>query len=897
MIDEENDELLHYGVKRRSGRYKYGSGKESYQHSSDFVARLDMLAKQGLSEKKQAEALGLSVTDLRMQSRVAKHEERELKVDAAKSMRDDGKSLKEIADTMGFANDSSVRALLDARTSDNKNQAKKTAEILKNEIEKKGMLDVGIGVERELGVSQNTLKEALFTLQTEGYNIYGVGLSQVTNPGKQIVTTVLAKPDMEYGQVYKNTGDIMPVGDYHSIDGGKNWSERKYPASISRDRISIKYDEDGGGKKDGVIELRRGVADLNLGRSSYAQVRIMVDDSHYLKGMAMYSDDLPKGKDIVFNTSKTKDMPFEKVLKAKKTDPNNPFGAFIKANGQSEYIDPKTGEKKLSAINKLKEEGDWDEMAKNLSSQFLSKQKISFIQKQLDTTYDEAEMNFKEVDSLTNPTLRKKLLIDFANECDTAACHLKSAALPRQRSQVLLPLTDMKMNEVYAPNFNNGEHVVLVRFPHGGIFELPELVVNNRNRKAISILGKATDAVGINPEVGRQLSGADFDGDHVTVIPVSERVKISVKQPLKALMSFNAIDEYAERPGMRIMSKKEVQKQMGMISNLITDMTLRGAPEEELVRAVKHSMVVIDAEKHKLDYTRSEKDNGIAELKSKYQGHMDLYGKEAGGASTLLSRRKQTVQISETQGSGIIDKETGVVKYKPTGRTYVDKKTGKTLPATKEIPSIMYANDVRQMSSGTAQENAYADYANKMKALANRARITYATSKGMVTDGTAKITYHDEVVSLNDKLDIAARNAPRERRAQAIANAVIAAKVLDNGITDKAEKRKLAQNEITNARIAVGAGGKSHQIQITDREWEAIQSGAVSDSKLSQIFRFADQEQLKQRALPKTTTSLSAAKVSKLQMMFDSGSYTYAEIAKSLGVSLSTVKNYLKIND
>ena len=894
MIDKETGELLQYGVKRRSGRYPYGSGGEPFQHSGDFLSRLAELSSQGLSEKDQATALGLSVTDLRMQARVAKHEQRELKVDRAKSMRDDGLSLQEIANEMGFANDSSVRALLDARTANNKNQAKATAEILKKELDKKGMLDVGVGVERDLGISSNTLKEALFTLQTEGLNVYGVGIPQVTNPGKQIVTTVLTPGDVEYGQVYKNIGDIMPVSDYHSLDGGVSWSERKYPASISKDRISICYAEDGGTRKDGVIELRRGVPDIDLGKPSYAQVRIMVDDSHYLKGMAMYSDDIPDGKDIVFNTNKTKDVPFEKVLKAKKADPDNPFGAFIKANGQSEYTDPKTGERKLSVINKLKEEGDWDEMAKNISSQFLSKQKIGFIQKQLNITYDETEMDYAEIKSLTNPTLRKKMLLDFANEADTAACHLKSAALPRQRSQVLLPLPDMKTNEVYAPNFNNGEKVVLVRFPHGGTFELPELTVNNRNRKAISILGKATDAVGINPTVANQLSGADFDGDHVTVIPVSDKVKISVKKPLSALLTFDAKTEYANRPGMKVMAKKDVQKQMGMISNLITDMTLRGAVDEEITRAVKHSMVVIDAEKHKLDYIRSEKENGIPQLKAKYQGHVDLNGDESGGASTLLSRRKQNVKVPETRGSGIIDKKTGEVIYKETGRTYVDPKTGKLLPAKKDMAAILYVDDVNEMSSGTIQERAYADYANRMKALANEARKEYANSKGMEVDSNAKVTYAKEVESLYAKLDIAARNAPKERRAQAIANAVIKAKVIDNNITDKAEKRKLAQNEITNARIAVGASGKEKQISIDDREWEAIQKGALSDSKLAQIFRFADQEALKERALPKTTLTLTPAKFNKMQTMYDSGNYTYAEIAKAIGVSLSTVKNNIE---
>ena len=63
-------------------------------------------------------------------------------------------------------------------------------------------------------------------------------------------------------------------------------------------------------------------------------------------------------------------------------------------------------------------------------------------------------------------------------------------------------------------------------------------------------------------------------------------------------------------------------------------MTLKGVPESEIARAVKHSMVIVDAAKHKLDYRQSEKDNGIAELRKRYQGHTDEDGKERGGASS-----------------------------------------------------------------------------------------------------------------------------------------------------------------------------------------------------------------------------------------------------------------------
>ena len=518
------DILMHYGVKRRSGRYPWGSGENPYQHSGDFLSRVEELQKDGLSEKAIAEALGMKTTDLRMQVRVAKHERRQLEADRARSLREDGLSLNEIAAKMGYANDSSIRSLLNENTAANKNRARATADILKKELEEKGVLDVGAGAEHDLGCSRGTLKEALFILETEGYVHTGVGLKQTTNPKQQTTVEIIAKTDksdreLQY-DLYQNPELIKPVGNFHSTDSGKTYNKIEYPASISSKRIDICYGDEGGSAKDGVIELRRGVSDLNLGNSHYAQVRILVDGTHYLKGMAMYADDLPDGIDIRFNTNKKSGTDKMKVLKEIDTkDPDNPFGASLKANGQSWYddpngthIDPVTGKKQsLSAINKLKEEGDWNSMSKNLSSQFLSKQPIQLIKKQLDLTYKDREAELDEILAYTNPTIKKKLLLDFANECDGAAVHMKAAALPRQSTKVILPIPALKDNEIYAPSYKDGEVVSLIRYPHGGTFEIPQLKVNNKNKKAIDILGKdIIDAVGINPSVAERLSGADF---------------------------------------------------------------------------------------------------------------------------------------------------------------------------------------------------------------------------------------------------------------------------------------------------------------------------------------------------------------------------------------------------
>lgn len=905
------DILMHYGTKRHSGRYPYGSGKDPYQHSGDFLSRVDELKKSGLSEKEIADAIGLSTTELRVQKQLATHERRQLEVDRARSLKEDGLSTSEIGRIMG-KNESSIRSLLDDKSESNANKAKATADILKKELESKDMIDVGSGVERELGISETKLKEAFYMLEREGYHIYGVGIPQVTNPGQQSNTKVLCKPEITYKHVYDNMGDIQPFSNnYHSIDGGNTYQKREYPASINSDRVKIRYGDEGGLSKDGVIEIRRGVKDLDLGNSHYAQVRILVDGTHYLKGMAIYSDDMPEGTDIIFNTNKTSGTDKMSVLKKIKDDPDNPFGAAIKAGGQSKYddpngnfVDPVTGKRQsLSAINKIKEEGDWDtNKSKNLSAQFLSKQPMSLIKKQLNLTYADRMAEYNDIMEINNPTVKKKLLMDFADDCDSAATHLKAAALPRQRTQVILPVDQLKENEIYAPNYNNGEQVALIRYPHGGTFEIPVLTVNNKNKAAKNILGDVRDAVGINSKVAEKLSGADFDGDTAIVIPTNDKVKIKATKTLEDLKDFDPKTEYAYREGMKVMPKSMKQKEMGIVSNLITDMTLRGATEPELARAVKHSMVVIDAEKHKLDYKRSEKENGIAELKQKYQIRVDADGNEKyGGASTLISRKKQDVRIDERKGQANVNikgkpwydpsKPEGALLYKNSGRTYVDKKTGEITKATEKVKLMSTVDDAYSLSSGTLQENAYADYANKMKALANQARKEYATTGNLKYSSTAKAAYLDEVNSLNAKLNVAAKNAPRERRAQAIANSVVKAKKQSNPDMTKEEIKKLSNIEIYNARAKVGASGKDTRISITDREWEAIQAGAVTETTLTKILRYADAGDVRQRATPRAANELSVAQVNRVKSLASMG-YTNAEIAQALGKSVSTITKY-----
>lgn len=892
------DILMHYGTPRHSGRYPWGSGDNPYQRSGDFLSRIEELKSQGLTETEIAKAMGMSTTQYRAQKSLAKDERRALDVARAKSLREDGLSLNEIAREMGFANDSSVRSLLNERSEARMNQAKKTAEFLKEQIAEKGMIDVGTGVERELGISKEKLKEALAILEAEGYPVYGGRIQQATNPGKHTTLQVVCPPGTEHKEIY-DYDNIHSVKDYISYDDGESFRKSfVYPESMDSSRLKIRYAEDGGIDKDGVIEIRRGVEDLSLGESHYAQVRILVDGNRYLKGMAVYSDDLPDGVDVVFNTNKKQGTPTGDVLKKITNDPENPFGSLIKEHGgqsyyddpNGKYTDPVTGKKQsLSLINKRAEEGDWGEWSDHLPSQFLSKQSMTLINKQLDLATKDKFAEFDEICSLTNPTVKKALLKSFADDCDSAAVHLQAAALPRQKYQVILPVTDMKDDEVYAPNYKNGEKVALIRYPHGGTFEIPILTVNNKQPTAKRMLDNALDAIGINGKVAERLSGADFDGDTVMVIPTGGKVKVTSTPPLKGLEGFDPKLEYGGKKEGTFKPMKNTQTEMGKISNLITDMTLKGATQDELARAVRHSMVVIDAEKHKLDYKQSERDNGISALKKKYQGTVDENGRYHEGAATLISRAKSETSVLKRKGSPIIDKETGEQRYKEVYEEYTDK-NGKVKVRTQASTKMAETKDARTLSSGTPQEEAYADYANNMKSLANRARREMMNTGKIAYSASAKRTYQAEVDSLEAKLNVALKNAPRERQAQILANAAVKAKKQENPDMTKGEIKKANQQALTAARNSVGA--KREPIQITDREWEAIQAGAISENRLTQIINNVDTDKLRQRATPRATTTLSSAKVNKIASMNASG-YTTAEIAEALGVSASTVSKYL----
>lgn len=867
-------ELMHYGVLRRSGRYPWGSGENPYQRYDSFLGYVDELRSQGLSEVEIARGLGMTTSELRSRKSIAKAEKRAADAAEAWRLKEKGYSNVAIGERMGI-NESSVRNLLKPSLQERNNVTKATADMLKNSVEEKGYIDVGVGIENHLGISRTKLKTAIAQLEDEGYTVHYVPVEQL-GTGKKTTIMVLAKPGTTYSEVYRNRDQIKLITDY-TEDGGRSYLGLEPIRNINGKRVLIRYAEDGGTEKDGVIELRRGVDDISLGDSKYAQVRIGVNGTHYLKGMAMYGEDFPDGVDIIFNTNKKKGTPPDEVMKSMKDDPDNPFGATVR---QRHYIDA-DGKRQLSALNIVNEEGDWGKWSKTLSSQMLSKQSPSLAKKQLDLAYDLKKEQYDEIMSLTNPAVKKKLLDSFADDCDSSSVHLKAAALPRQSSHVILPFPDMKENEIYAPNYRNGEKVVLIRYPHGGKFEIPELTVNNKQPTANRLIKNAKDAVGINSKVAERLSGADFDGDTVLVIP-NNKGSIKTSSPLKGLKDFDPKEAYPAYEGMPRISSRTKQMKMGDVSNLITDMTIKGATPDELARAVRHSMVVIDSEKHNLNYKQSYIDNGIADLKKKYQGS------ERAGASTLISRASSPTRVSTRKES--IDPKTGKKVYTYTNETYVDSK-GRTVRRTVKSTKMAEAEDARSLSSGTRMEEIYASHANKLKGLANQARKASANTQYTPYSPSAKKTYEKEVKSLNAKLNLALQNKPLERQAQLLANKVVSAKRQANLDMTAEEVKKIKAQALNEARNRTGA--KKQNIVITKDEWNAIQSGAISTNKLTQILDNADLDTVKKLATPKTNkTGLSNAKLAQAKAMLSRG-YTQAEVADALGISTSTLSKAL----
>lgn len=969
--NEDQNELYHYGTPRHSGRYPWGSGENPYQGDFDFKAHVASLKNKGWTQKEIAKSMKMNTSQLRAKIDISSENITRARDSMVFKLRDKGYSKVAIARQLQIP-ESTVRNVLKNVDKVKENSTRAVAESLKQAVKDQKYIDVGHGCESQMGISKDKLRHAVALMEQEGFEIQYHEQPQM-GTGKATMMKILVPKDTPWVEVEKarKNAEIDFPGFHYEHGDYENPHKLETPVAVSEKRVKIIYPKDGGDKKDGLIEIRPGCEDLNLGRNSYAQVRIAVGEgngTHFAKGVAVYGDpkDFPKGVDILVNTSKPNDYPMmgdksKTVLKPMKNDPitNNPFGASINQDDTGETKHPlryfqahytgKDGKEHLSALNIVNEQGTWDEWNRNLSSQFLAKQTLSLARRQLSLDARMRNDEFEELKTINNPVVRKNLLESFADNCDSAAVHLKAAALPRQAMQLLIPFTNIKEDEIYAPNFHDGEKVCLIRFPHTGRFEIPELTVNNRFPDGQRVIGGSDptikrDAVGINPKVAQQLSGADFDGDTVLVIP-NNSGSVKTYHQLKGLEGFN--EEFHERykrpedSPYAQMTPHEKGMQMGLVSNLITDMTLKGATEPELARAVRHSMVIIDAEKHDLDWRQSAEDNNIKQLYQKYQNRTQ------GGASTLISKASSEKDIDYRRaGERRIDPETGKprifyidpktgeklwttpkpgekgykevsrrvmkdIKDPETGKPIIDPNTKQKLKepmrdengnviwkkSTKKIKSQwMYEEpDAMRLSSGTPMENIYGEYANAMKALGNKARLEASHIRPYKQNTSAHEVYLKEVKELEAALALAKKNAPLERKAQMLANKFFQLKKQDNPELeyDKDKQKKVKGQCLEEARYRVGA--KKALIDPTDRQWEAIQAGAISSNKLEEILKNCDIDKIKKRATPRTPKGISPAKLSTAKLRLNRG-YSPDDVAMSLGVSVSTLYRALDID-
>lgn len=936
--------LLHYGTPRHSGRYPYGSGKDPQRNKSFLTIKdeaKEYLKSKGLdySETAIAQHLGLTTSQLRDKTTIANEERKQALYKEVKTRLDRGESIQDIAVATDISV-SSVRnyAKMESSTVNTKRQTSEIADVLKDSVDSTGFLDVGTGVETQIGISEARMKASIAKLKEEGYYVHNIRVEQVANSNQYTTTKVLTKePDIK--EVYKNLDKVKSIEKYAEDGDGSMIQELRTPKSIDWDRVKIRYaipegqpghgTEKDGETMDGSMIIRPGTKDLNLGAGKhYAQVRIAVGGSHYLKGVALYGEekDFPKGVDVIFNTNKTKDKSPREVLKPLKDDLTgaNPFGATLKrqnhmldSNGNYVQAKDKNGKplfdkkgkpvKDNGAVNIVNEEGDWMKWGKSMSSQFLSKQPVSVIKERLNATLKKTDADLEEIMKVNNPVIRKQLLESYASGLESKQVHLKATAPKGFQSHLILPVPKMKETEVFAPNYKDGDKVILVRYPHGGTFEIPELTVNNKG-PGRKIVGKdSPDAIGIHPKVAGKLSGADFDGDTVYVIPNNSK-KYKSSPALKELKGFEP-KAYQDTPGtFKPMSKALKGQEMGKISNLITDMTMQGASPSELARAVKHSMVVIDAEKHKLNYKRSADENGIKALKDKYQHHIDrvdysqLKGvdmktgkkiraidpnelktyngkKESAGAGTIISQHKRTV----TTGGQVVEVP-NPTKKNPTGTKYIVRNRQKSYV----IPLLKDARVLLTPKSSKAEVE-YADYVNQLKSRKAKVDKLIKETPGHKRNPEAAKQYAVEVASLKNKLDKSILNRPKERRAQILARLNYEKEIERQGGKDNMgadDIKRLKNQALIGARARIGASRTP--VQITDSEWHAIQKGAISAHMLQQLVRNMNDDQLKELATPREKKRVTTAQQNRALAMLRRG-YTISQVAQAVGISTSAI--------
>ena len=216
-------------------------------------------------------------------------------------------------------------------------------------------------------------------------------------------------------------------------------------------------------------------------------------------------------------------------------------------------------------------------------------------------------------------------------------------------------------------------------------------------------------------------------------------------------------------------------------------------------------------------------------------------------------RKKQ--YIVESTGKALTNKEMDSLPKDPkTGKSIFPKGSWQETGDIKTYKTKKgYTHDPWELTSGgskdnpgTSMEAIYAEYASGMKALANRARKESRTLEYPTVDKEAKKIYSAEISVLNDKIKEAEINRSLEREAVRIADEQMKIINADNPDMSYDDKQKKRAQCIQGARNRIGK--ESYTLDITPKEWEAIQSHALSKTAVEKIIKYADIDKVKEYA-------------------------------------------------
>src|SRR5574337_245247 len=242
-----DDELVHYGTPRHSGRYPWGSGGQPQQRGNrSFSDRVAELKSQGLSDPQIAKGMGLSsTTELRARISIEKAAHRQAQATQAFRLHENGLSNVAIGQKMGL-NESSVRSLLNPALKSKRDSLQTTADLLKSHLDSGGYLDIGKGSENWIGISSTKLSTAVAILKQQGYEVRNIQVPQQFGKGKTTIKTLVPPGAPKFIDPTK-IGSLAA----YSNDGGHTYEHIKPPVRVSSSRIQVLHAGEGGEKADG----------------------------------------------------------------------------------------------------------------------------------------------------------------------------------------------------------------------------------------------------------------------------------------------------------------------------------------------------------------------------------------------------------------------------------------------------------------------------------------------------------------------------------------------------------------------------------------------------------------------------------------------------------------------